>query len=246
LSIEDKGVLDTARLNSTSNLLLGFMVQGDRDLLGPHLHHVELNTPEVLEQPNEPIPFVYFPEAGLVSIVGDATIVDQIEIGIIGREGMTGLKVVLGDDRSPYQTFMQVSGSGLRLSSDDLRKAMDASRTMRNVMLRYVQVFMIQTSQTALSNASGLLSQKLARWLLMSEDRLSTKHIPLTHEFLSMMLGVQRPGVTIALGELESHGLIQAKRGLITILDRPTLIEMTKGFYGVAEREYERRFAKLH
>jgi CRP-like cAMP-binding protein len=215
-------------------------------LLGPHLNHVNLPVPDVLEQPNEPIQFVYFPETGIASIVGDATIVEQIELGIIGREGMTGLKVVLGDDRSPYQTFMQVSGSGLRLGSDDLRKAMDASRTMRNVMLRYVQVFMIQTSQTALANASGLLSQKLARWLLMSEDRLSTKHIPLTHEFLSMMLGVQRPGVTIALGELESYGLIQAKRGLISILNRPHLIEMTKGLYGIAEREYERRFTKLH
>jgi CRP-like cAMP-binding protein len=112
--------------------------------------------------------------------------------------------------------------------------------------LRYVQVFMIQTSQTALSNASALLPQKLARWLLMSEDRLRTKHIPLTHEFLSMMLGVQRPGVTIALSELEDHGFIHTKRGLISILDRPAMIEMTEGIYGVAEKEYERRLGELN
>jgi CRP-like cAMP-binding protein len=239
-------MLDTARLNSSSNQLLGFMSQSDRDLLGAHLEDVSLTVFQVLEEADEPIEFIYFPEAGMASVVADAALIEQLEIGIIGREGMTGLKVVLGDNRSPYRTFIQIAGSALRLSSDELRKAMEASRTMQKVMLRYVQVFMIQTSQTALANASALLSQKLARWLLMSEDRLGTRHIPLTHEFLSAMLGVQRPGVTIALGELEGRGLIAAKRGLISILDRPAMIAMTKGYYGVAEREYERRLTNPH
>jgi CRP-like cAMP-binding protein len=246
LSIKDKGMLDASRLNSSSNRLLGFLSQSDRDLLGAHLKDVSLTLLQVLEEPNEPIEFIYFPESGMASVVADATIVEQLELGMIGKEGMTGLKVVLGNDRSPYQTFVQVAGSALRLSSDELRKAMEASRTMQKVMLRYVQVFMIQTSQTALANASAVLTQKLARWLLMSEDRLGTRHIPLTHEFLSIMLGVQRPGVTIALGELEGHGMIAAKRGLISILDRPSMLAITKGFYGVAESEYERRLTKLH
>jgi CRP-like cAMP-binding protein len=239
-------MLDTARLNSSTNLLLGFMPQSDRDLLGAHLEAASLIVPEVLERPDEPIEFIYFPEGGFVSIVGDAAIVEHIEIGLVGKEGMTGIEVILGDDRSPYRAFVQADGQALRLRSHDLRTALGASSTMRNIMLRYVQVFMVQTSQTALANASALLTQKLARWLLMSEDRLNTKHIPLTHEFLSMMLGVQRPGVTIAIGELESHGLIAAKRGLISILDRPGMVAMTKGIYGVAEREYERRFRKMH
>jgi CRP-like cAMP-binding protein len=238
-------MLDQARVNSSSNLLLGFMPQGDRDLLGAHLEAASLAVPDVLEQPDKPIEFIYFPEAGFVSIVGDATGIEQIEIGMVGKEGMTGVEVILGDDRSPYRTFVQAEGLALRLRSDDLRTALEASSTMRDAMLRYVQVFMVQTSQTALANASALLTQKLARWLLMSEDRLGTRHIPLTHEFLSMMLGVQRPGVTIALGELESRGLIATKRGLISILDRPGMIAMTKGIYGVAEREYERRLTKV-
>jgi CRP-like cAMP-binding protein len=110
------------------------------------------------------------------------------------------------------------------------------------LLLRYVQVFMIQTSQTALSNAGSLLTQRLARWLLMCQDRLNSKPLPLTHQFLAIMLGVQRSGVTIALGELESRDLVRSRRGMITILDRPTLIKLTNGSYGVAEAEYKRRF----
>ena|SRR5215207_6863575 len=121
---------------------------------------------------------------------------------------------------------------------------MRSNRTLlQQLLLRYVQVFMIQTSQTALSNAASLLTQRLARWLLICEDRLASKSLPLTNQFLSVMLGVQRSGVTIALGELENRELIRSKRGMITILDRPTLMKLTNGSYGVAEAEYERRFA---
>src|SRR5687767_6802587 len=116
------------------------------------------------------------------------------------------------------------------------------SRSLQQVLLRYVQVFIIQTSQTALSKAASLLTQRLARWLLMCEDRLNSKSLPLTHRFLSMMLGVRRSGVTIALGELENRGLINSKRGLITIFDRPTLMKLTNGSYGIAGSEYNRRF----
>jgi CRP-like cAMP-binding protein len=119
---------------------------------------------------------------------------------------------------------------------------MDKSRSLQQMLLRYVQVFMIQTSQTALSNAAALLTQRLARWLLMCEDRLASRQIPITHDSLAMMLGVQRSGVTIALGELENRDLIHGKRGLITILDRRTLEKLTNGSYGVAEAEYKRRF----
>ena len=154
---------------------------------------------------------------------------------------MTGLQVILGNSQSPYETFIQVPGSALRIEARRLSAAMDQSRTLHQLLLRYVQVFMIQTSQTALSNAASLLTQRLARWLLMCEDRLNSRSLPLTHQFLSIMLGVQRSGVTIALGELENRELIRSKRGMITILDRPTLMKLTNGSYGVAEAEYNRR-----
>jgi CRP-like cAMP-binding protein len=154
---------------------------------------------------------------------------------------MTGLMVVMGDDRSPYNTFVQVAGSALVLSARNLRSAMKKSQSLRNLLLNNVQAFMIQTSQTALANVATLLSQRPARWLLMVEDRLSTKEIPLTQEFLAMMLGVQRSGVSIALADLKSRGLITSKRRLILILNRSALEKFTNGSYGVAEAEYKRR-----
>jgi CRP-like cAMP-binding protein len=231
-----------ANVENTPNRMLNFMSANDRELLAPHLKHVELALRQTLEKPNQPIEHVYFLEDGIASVVGDSNTFGPIEIGIIGKEGMTGLQVVLGNDQSPYETFIQIPGNGLRIEAEKLRTAMDKSRSLQQLLLRYVQVFMIQTSQTALSNAAALLTQRLARWLLMCEDRLTSKHIPLTHEFLAMMLGVQRSGVTIALNELESRDLIRGKRGLVTILDRPTLEKMTTGSYGVAEAEYNRRF----
>jgi CRP-like cAMP-binding protein len=231
-------------INATSNRLLSFLSTADRKLLAPNLQLVRLEVRQTLEKPNEPIKRVYFPEDGIASVVGDSKTMGQIEIGIIGKEGVTGLQVVLGNDRSPYETFVQVAGSALVIEAVKLRAAMDKSSSLHRLLLRYVQVFMIQTSQTALSNASCLLTQRLARWLLMCEDRLNSKQLPLTHEFLAIMLGVQRSGVTIALGELENRELINCKRGMISILDRPTLEKLTNGSYGVAEAEYKRRFAE--
>jgi CRP-like cAMP-binding protein len=221
------------------------MPAADKDLLASRLRPVNLEIKRVLEKAFEPIEFVYFPENGIASVAGAAKPDQQIEIGMIGREGMTGLKVVLGDDRSPYETFVQAEGQALQIGSDSLRLAMKQSETMRDIMLRYVQVFMVQTAQTVLANAIALLPQKLARWLLMMEDRLSNKQLPLTHELLAVMIGAQRPGVTLALGELEDRGFIHARRGLITILDRAALIDMAKGLYGPAEKEYQRCLSPL-
>jgi CRP-like cAMP-binding protein len=230
-----------AILEPLSNQLLNFLSARDRKLLAPNLKRLPMVLRQSLEKANQAIENVYFPEDGIASMVGDSKSLGQIEIGIIGKEGMTGLMVVMGSDRSPYDTFVQVPGSALVLSVKNLRSAMRKSPTLQDLLLRNVQVFMIQTSQTALVNAAGLLSQRLARWLLMVEDRLSTKEIPLTQEFLAIMLGVQRSGVSIALGDLESRGLISTKRKLIVIVNRPALEKFTRGAYGLAETEYKRR-----
>jgi CRP-like cAMP-binding protein len=172
-------------LNSTPNRLLGFLSAGDRELLASNLKPVPLELRQSLEIANQPIEKVYFPEDGIVSVVGDSKTLGQIEVGIIGREGVTGLQVVLGNDRSPFETFVQVPGSALEIGAEQLRTAMNKGPTLRQLLLRYVQVFVIQTSQTAISNAAALLPQRLARWLLMCADRLNSKQIPLTHEFLA-------------------------------------------------------------
>jgi CRP-like cAMP-binding protein len=230
-----------AILEPLSNQLLNFLSAKDRNLLTPNLKRIPLVLRQSLENANQAIETIYFPEDGVASVVGNSKSVGEIEIGIIGKEGMTGLMVVMGNDRSPYNTFVQVAGSALMLSARNLHSAMKKSSTLRDFLLHYAQVFMIQTSQTALANAAALLSQRLARWLLMVEDRLSTKEIPLTQEFLAIMLGVQRSGVSIAIADLESRGLISSKRKLIRILNRPALEKFTNGTYGLAEAEYKRR-----
>src|SRR5688572_2185576 len=138
--------------------------------------------------------------------------------------------------------FVQIAGSAMVIDADNLRTSMHSNPTIRDLFLSYVQVFLLQAGGTAVANAAALLPQRLARWFLMCEDRLTSKHIPITHEFLAVMLGVQRPGVTIAMGELEGLGLIKAARGRVSILDRPRLMKLTNGTYGVAEAQYERLF----
>ena len=146
---------------------------------------------------------VYFLEAGIASVVSGGN-AKQIEIGIIGREGMTGLAVALGVERALHDTFMQIAGKGLRVSAAKLRELNDQSRTLHRSLLVYVHAYLMQIAQTALANGLGKIEERLARWLLMAADRLDTNELPLTHEFLAATLGTQRPGVTIALHELES------------------------------------------
>ena len=192
----------------------------------------------MLEEPHEPIKHVYFMEAGLASVVASNGY--SIEVGIIGREGMTGLGIVMGDDRSTDKTFIQAAGSGLRMTADDLRLAMDKSKTLRVSLLRYARVFAVQFAQTAVANGRAKIEARLARWLLMAHDRFDHGPFPFTHEFLALMLGVRRSGVTVALHFLEGRGVIKASRGSITVLDRKALIAQSDPSYGVPEAEYHR------
>jgi CRP-like cAMP-binding protein len=222
------------------NKLLQSLPDADVALLMPHLTAVTLANRQELERPNKPIKDVFFPESGIVSVVSNGARKKQIEIGIIGREGMTGVVVVMGDDRSPRVTYVQVLGHGFRIAADELRRAMGESATLRNALLHFAQTFMTQAMQTAISNGSAKLEERLARWLLMAHDRVDGDELPLIHEFLALMLGVRRPGVTIAIHSLEAQGLISNKRSNITIIDREGLEEVANASYGIPEAEYER------
>lgn len=202
------------------NRLLSALSPEDQTCLRPHLLAVSLDVRQVLERPNEPIEHIYFPESGLGSVVAADHRQRRIEVGIFGREGMSGTTIVTGNHRSAHETFVQIAGSAQRVEADDLRTAMRRSAPLQSLLLRYVTAFMVQTAHTALSNGSSKIEERLARWLLMSGDRMDTADIPLTHEFLAIMLGVQRPGVTLALRNLERCGAIQATRSKITVIDR--------------------------
>ena len=157
---------------------------------------------------------------GFASVVAVQRSGKEVEVGLIGREGMTGLPVVLGDHRSPHATYIQVAGKGHSIPATQLRQAMQESGSLRDSLLKFVQAFGVQTAHTGICNAQSRMDERLARWLLMAQDRIQSDILPLTHEFLSLMLGVRRPGVTVALKALRERGLISYRRGEITIKDR--------------------------
>jgi CRP-like cAMP-binding protein len=227
---------------SIRNRLLATLSPVDFSLLEPQLERVPLPVGVRLLEPNSPIEHVYFLEQGIASVVANTPQGRRIEAGIIGREGLTGIPALLGTDRTPHECFIQTAGEGVRIWADDLRRALAGSASLHQHLLQFVQAFMIQMGQTALSNGCHTLEQRLARWLLMCHDRVDGGDLSTTHEFLSLMLGVRRAGVTVALQVLEVRGLIATKRAQITVLDRAKLEAVAGDSYGVPEAEYARLF----
>src|SRR3954466_2063496 len=222
---------------SVRNRLLAALTPDEFWLLQPHLEPVSLGLRQWVIEPKQPIQHVYFPEHGIVSVLAD-TSQGRIEVGLIGPEGMAGVPVVLGIERSPHGYMVQADGEALRIPAPDLRAALRHSPSLQAGLLRYAHALIVQTAETAYANAGFTIEARLARWVLMTDDRLAREDLPLTHDFLSMMLGVRRPGVTIAVQMLEGGGLIRAKRRGITVLDRTGLEGVAGNAYGVSEAEY--------
>jgi CRP-like cAMP-binding protein len=221
------------------NKILSLLSSEDAALLAPHLETIELQRDQVLFEPLAPIEYVYFFKGGLSSEVALNPDGNSIEVACVGYEGFSGVPVVLGLESSPHKSFMQAGGQGLRIRSEDLRGAMASSASLSALLLRYVHVFMIQIAASALADGRYQVEQRLARWLLMCNDRLGAE-LPLTHDFLSLMLGVRRPSVTDALHVLEGQRLIYAERSLIKIRNRRGLEEAAGSAYGMPEQEYRR------
>ena len=222
--------------SSLRNRLLKLLPPEDFALLP--LQHVPLPARLVLVEPSVPIEYLYFMEDGMTSITTDLTHA-KVELGMIGREGLVAAApVMLDSDRSPYLHFVQMPGRGLRISTQDLLAAVGRSPVLRSLQLRSVQALLVQTAETALANAVYTIEVRLARWLLMCHDRVEGNDMVLTHDLLAQMLGVRRPGVSVATQILEGEGLIKAKRRRITILDRAGLETMAGKAYGAAEAHY--------
>jgi len=181
-------------------------------------------------------------------VTGDADFVPACvrvlgPLELVGSEGMAGLPVVHGIDHSPHGYLVQAAGQALKITAQKLRTAMRHSPALHARLLRYAHARVVQTAQTAYANAGFGIEARLARWVLMTDDRVEGEDLPLTHEFLSMMLGVRRAGVTLAIQALEASKLIRAKRGSLTVLDRAGLEALARDAYGVAEAEYARVMA---
>ncbi len=224
------------------NCILSHLPACDFERLKPKLSPISLAVRQRLELPNRPIENIVFIEHGIVSVVARGLGDDTIEIGLIGREGMTGLPVVMGTDRSPHDTYVQAAGGGWSITADDLRGEMHESAPLAQLCRFSTQAFFIQTACTALANGRATIDTRLARWLLMAQDRMDSAELVLTHDFLAVMLGVRRSGVTSALGLLVKQNLIAQIRGKIVVRDRDGLIKIADRFFGVPEREHLRLF----
>ena len=222
------------------NRLLASLAAADRTRLLSHLAPVTLEYRRKLYDANRPIKFVHFIETGVGSLVATLRNGDAVEVGTIGNEGIVGLPVVFGDGQAPTSVYVQVPGAGLRMKADLFRQELERSASMRASMLRYAHAFFNQVAQSAACAHLHPLEQRCARWLLMTHDRMQSDEFPLTQEFLSMMLGVRRAGVTVAAGELQRAGLIRYSRGRVTMLDHEGLLDRSCECYGVSKREFDR------
>lgn len=221
------------------NQLLSSLSDADLAFVQSEFRPVAFSAGQILERPNTQIEDVCFFASGIASVVAGAK--DRvIETGLIGRDGMTGLAVVFGCSQSPHQTFMQVAGDGWSIGADHLREKMHQRSSLRDCFLRYAHAFGIQVAYSAVANGRARIDERLARWLLLAHDRIEGDNLFLTHEFLSVMLGVRRAGVTTELGTLEQAGLIETRRGTILVRDRKGLKALAAGLYGAAEAEQHR------
>jgi CRP-like cAMP-binding protein len=223
-----------------ANRLLTLLSPRDRKRLLPHLERLPLEYRKSLYQADKKIEFVYFIETGVGSLVNTMANGQAAEVGTIGNEGLVGLPLVLGDDRAPTSVYVQVPGEGLRMKASLFKEELTRSATMQVVMLRYVHALFNQVAQSAACNHFHALERRCCRWLLMTRDRMQSDEFLLTQEFLAMMLGVQRAGVSIAAGGLQRAGLITYKRGNVSILDRAGLRKLSCECYEVSKREFDR------
>jgi CRP-like cAMP-binding protein len=220
--------------------LLSLLPDAELADLACHFEPVTLARRHQLEAPNKRIDHVYFLEHGIASFVATNHADAQVEVSLVGCEGMTGIPVILGTARWPQATFVQVAGSGQRIAATDFRATMERNPVLRDLLLRYIQTVLSQTAYTAVANARATIEERLARWLLMAHDRIDGDDIELTHEFISLLMGIRRPGVTEALQGFAQQGLIRTERGLIIVLDRDGLLRTAGRYYGIPEAEFDR------
>jgi CRP-like cAMP-binding protein len=221
------------------NRLLAALPRKDYNRLVPHLEHVPLPFAEVLYEPGDTIQYVYFPNDSIVSLLSTVEDRSTLEVGIIGNEGMVGISVLLGVKTSPNRAIVQGEGSAMRMKAATLLKEVSADGSLQRLLHRNTHALMIQISQSAACNRFHQVEARLARWLLMTHDRIGSDEFRLTHKFLSDMLGVRREGVTNAATVLQRNKLMTYSRGHITILNRAGLEAATCKCYSIIKSEYD-------
>jgi CRP-like cAMP-binding protein len=232
-------VVPTGRIAATNRLLARLPAKDHKALVG-RCDHVELVFGQILDEPGKRIDHVYFPIDSYVSLITKASGEASLEVGLVGDEGMHGITLALGIDVSPLQALVQGAGPALRLSATAFRRELAARPALRRATGRYLYVLMNQLAQSAACTRFHLIEARLARWLLMTQDRAHADTFSVTHEFLAWMLGVRRVGVTGAASALQRQRLITYRRGLITVLNRRGLEAASCTCYKLNKDVYDR------
>ena len=223
----------------TKNRILNALSSADYQHLLPNLELVKLTRGQVLSHPDEKIKYVYFPESAMVSVIATTPDGQAAEVGVIGREGVVGVDVLMGVDSTSNECLVQLPGGALRIKTEIIKKEFKQGGTFHDLSLRYIHALMMQISQTALCNRLHSIEQRLSRWLLMCHDRSTSDVLPLTQDFLAIMLGVNRPSLTLIAIALQDSGFIKYARGKLIILDRKGLEDFACDCYKVVKPEYD-------
>ncbi|MGA7948853.1 MAG: Crp/Fnr family transcriptional regulator [Thiobacillaceae bacterium] len=222
----------------SANRLLAALPRKDYRKLRPVLEPVELAFAEVLYEPQARIRHVYFPIDCFVSMLTSVDADRVAEVGLIGAEGMIGVPVVLGAAVSPFRAVVQGGGTAMRMEIADFRREFSESAALRRELFLFTHLLMIQIAQTAACNRFHVVTQRMARWLLMTRDRVNSNEFRITQEFLALMLGVRRVGVNVAARTLQERKLIAYRRGTITILDHKGLMAAACECYKTVKDSY--------
>jgi len=236
---KDSSLCTLPRL-STVNHILKALPEEDYERLLPDLEPVELALGQVLYRAEEPIRHVYFPNNSMVSVVANTLEGQCAEVGVIGREGMIGIDVLLGSDSTLNENIVQHANGALRINTTAIKTEFKRGGVLHDSLLRFTRLLMIQISQTALCNRLHTVDERLARWLLLCRDRSGTDELQLTQEFLAIMLGTNRATVTISAIAIQSAGYIKYSRGHITVTDGEGLEDFACNCYQTVKQEYDR------
>lgn len=230
-----------SRLNrSHQNHLLARLSLADRERAVNRCERVTGRSRDMVYPQDGAITHVYFPLTGVVSLVlTNGAKADSIEAGMVGNEGMVGLPAFLGSWRSPTSAVWQIGGDAYRMGADAFKEELHVNRALRSLLGRYAQAITNHAVQSLLCNNFHPVEQRLCRWLLMTHDRIGADELSLTQEFIANMLGIRRPSVTVAAGMLQTAGMITYRRGLIRILDRPSIEKGACECYEAVRRDFE-------